>query len=97
MVATVSATHGADADFHSGGAELLANNVRVHKVEVPQGLWCARARLIRSGNMRTLIAWVRDNIISERKELFVQGEGVYVHVSVRGLLTQAPRHSRVGQ
>lgn len=61
----------------SGGAELLAGNVRVHKVELAKGL-IRPSILLRQGNMKSLIAWVRDNVITERKELFVQGDSVYV-------------------
>eukprot|EP00053_Salpingoeca_punica_P014269 m.129639 g.129639 ORF g.129639 m.129639 type:complete len:94 (+) comp16410_c0_seq6:52-333(+) len=48
----------------SGGAELLAGNVRQHQVDFP------------GGNMKALLAWVRDHVITERHELFMQGDSV---------------------
>ena len=53
----------------SGGAELLFNKVKKHDVQLPDCItdpWTLRA----------LIAWIRDNLLKERPELFVLGETV---------------------
>lgn len=51
----------------SGGAELLFGKVRRHSLELEEtnadgGKW----------TVRLLIAWIRDNLLKERPELFVQ-------------------------
>ena len=52
----------------SGGAELLFDKVKEHKVDLPllETLW----------TIRSLLPWVRDNLLRERPELFMQGETV---------------------
>ncbi|XP_067660806.1 ubiquitin-related modifier 1-like [Haliotis asinina] len=52
----------------SGGAELLFNKVKKHDVNLPDGneTW----------NMRRFLPWIRDNLLQERPELFMQGETV---------------------
>lgn len=54
----------------SGGAEILFGMVKHHTVDLPiteeHQRW----------TMRDLIAWVRENLLQERAELFVQGESV---------------------
>ena len=55
-----------DVEF-SGGAELLFGKVRRHSLELTEtdadgGKW----------TVRLLIAWIRDNLLKERPELFVQ-------------------------
>lgn len=53
----------------SGGAELLFNRIKTHNIELPMnegGDW----------RIRDLIKWIRDNLLCERPELFVQGESV---------------------
>ena len=52
----------------SGGAELLFDNVRSHQVRLPKESdpW----------TLRRLLAWIRDNLLKERPELFLKGEGV---------------------
>ncbi|XP_046360951.2 ubiquitin-related modifier 1-like isoform X1 [Haliotis rufescens] len=54
--------------FSSGGAELLFNKVKKHDVNLPDRneKW----------NMRSFLPWIRDNLLQERPELFMQGETV---------------------
>lgn len=49
----------------SGGAELLFDK-KTHYVELPEKTW----------TLRLLIAWIRDNLLKERPDLFVQGDNV---------------------
>lgn len=52
----------------TGGAELLFENVKKHKLSLPpQG---------QPWTIRDLIQWIRTNLLRERPELFVQGETV---------------------
>ena len=52
----------------SGGAELLFDKVKTHKVTLPVDgtTW----------DLRRLISWISSNLLKERPELFVQGETV---------------------
>lgn len=52
----------------SGGAELLFNKVKEHAVVLPkdENTW----------NIRRLLLWIKDNLLKERPELFIQGESV---------------------
>lgn len=54
----------------SGGAELLFNKVKKHQIELPDkpngGSW----------TLRDLIAWIKDHLLQERPELFVQEDSV---------------------
>lgn len=52
----------------SGGAELLFDKVREHDAELPiaQSPW----------TIKKLLVWIKDNLLKERPELFVQGETV---------------------
>ena len=50
----------------SGGAELLFDRKKTHHVELPESTW----------TLRLLIAWIRDNLLKERPDLFVQGDSV---------------------
>ena len=52
----------------SGGAELLFNKVKKHDVALPEQP--------QPWTLRTLIAWIRDNLLRERPELFTVGESV---------------------
>ncbi|XP_069975074.1 ubiquitin-related modifier 1 homolog [Penaeus vannamei] len=49
-----------------GGAELLVNNVAKHAVNLEGPKW----------SMAQLLKWVKDNLIEERPELFLQGDSV---------------------
>ncbi len=52
----------------SGGAELLFDNKKKHEVTLPDAdnPW----------TIRTLLPWIRDNMLKERPELFIQGDTV---------------------
>ena len=54
----------------SGGAELLFGNVKQHHVTLPQ---CHDNA---SWTLGALIPWIKDNLLKERSELFMQGESV---------------------
>jgi len=51
-----------------GGAELLFDRIKRHTVTLPDN--------DRTWSMRSLLAWMRDNMVRERPELFLQGETV---------------------
>lgn len=55
----------------SGGAELLFNKIKRHKIELPD-----KVGVSNSWNVRDLIGWIKANLLCEREELFVQGESV---------------------
>eukprot|EP00088_Acartia_fossae_P056271 TRINITY_DN65518_c0_g1_i1.p1 TRINITY_DN65518_c0_g1~~TRINITY_DN65518_c0_g1_i1.p1 ORF type:complete len:109 (+),score=20.17 TRINITY_DN65518_c0_g1_i1:30-329(+) len=48
----------------SGGAELLVDKQKVHKVQIPTGdkVW----------KIQDLLYWIRDNLLKERPELFLK-------------------------
>ncbi|XP_058266962.1 ubiquitin-related modifier 1 isoform X2 [Hemibagrus wyckioides] len=51
-----------------GGAELLFNGVKDHRVTLPSQSepW----------DMKQLLVWIQENLLKERPELFVQGDSV---------------------
>ncbi|XP_015282980.1 PREDICTED: ubiquitin-related modifier 1 [Gekko japonicus] len=51
-----------------GGAELLFDGVRKHQVTLPiqPGPW----------DIRCLLVWIKENLLKERLELFMQGDSV---------------------
>ncbi|KAJ1525497.1 hypothetical protein ONE63_010306 [Megalurothrips usitatus] len=51
-----------------GGAELLFGNSKKHEVTLPT---CDKPWTIRN-----LLPWIKDNLLKERPELFLQGETV---------------------
>ncbi|EDO33943.1 predicted protein, partial [Nematostella vectensis] len=51
-----------------GGAELLFDNVKKHDVQL--------ARDQTPWNIKRLLPWIRDNLLKERPDLFMQGESV---------------------
>ena len=51
-----------------GGAELLFNKVKNHNIELPA--------TDKTWTVRTLLVWIKENMLKERPELFVQGESV---------------------
>ncbi|KAL8129149.1 hypothetical protein V2J09_018304 [Rumex salicifolius] len=54
----------------SGGLELLCDSVKIHKVDVdPED---GGKQL----TMKTLLSWVRANLIKERPEMFIKGDTV---------------------
>ncbi|KAG8896040.1 Ubiquitin- modifier 1, partial [Tulasnella sp. 403] len=55
-----------------GGMELLFNNTRSHRVTLPS---CV-PESTRPSDVTFLIRWLSENLLTERKELFVDGETV---------------------
>ncbi|XP_032088371.1 ubiquitin-related modifier 1 isoform X2 [Thamnophis elegans] len=60
-----------------GGAELLFDGVRKHQVNLPHQSepW----------KLRHLLTWIKENLLKERPELFVQGDSVQPPSDCRGL------------
>jgi len=52
----------------AGGAELLFGKEKLHSIDLPeqQTPW----------TIRTLLVWIRENLLRERPELFIQGDSV---------------------
>ncbi|VDP91736.1 unnamed protein product [Echinostoma caproni] len=50
----------------SGGAEILFGKVKEHTLELP-------ASII---NLQDLLAWLKENLLEERPELFLQGKSI---------------------
>ncbi|KAK7791474.1 hypothetical protein R5R35_002393 [Gryllus longicercus] len=51
-----------------GGAELLFDNVKKHNVKLPL--------IDKTWTLRNLLLWIKENLLKERPELFVQGDSV---------------------
>ena len=49
----------------SGGMELLFNNQKSIQAELPSGM-----------NLSQVIIWIKDNLLQERPELFIQDNSV---------------------
>ncbi|XP_063287484.1 ubiquitin-related modifier 1 isoform X1 [Pelobates fuscus] len=56
------------SSYFSGGAELLFDGIKKHNVTLPNqsNPW----------NIRQLLVWIKQNLLKERPELFIQGETV---------------------
>lgn len=54
-----------------GGLELLFSNQRSHRVSIPAGV-LSGADPARPADVAYLIGWLRDNLLKERAELFVE-------------------------
>ncbi|XP_061184643.1 ubiquitin-related modifier 1-like isoform X2 [Saccostrea echinata] len=52
----------------SGGADLLFDKVKKHDIELPASE--------RKWKIRNLLTYIRDNLLKERPELFMQGDTV---------------------
>ena len=52
----------------AGGAELLFGKQKIHSIDLPEQEtpW----------TIRTLLVWIRDHLLRERPELFIQGDSV---------------------
>ncbi len=65
-----------------GGTELLFGNVRSHKITIPATAPATAnsSKPERPADVTFLIQWLKDNLLKERSELFVDptGEGVCV-------------------
>ncbi|GLH12046.1 Ubiquitin-related modifier 1 homolog [Gryllus bimaculatus] len=55
-------------DCFRGGAELLFDNVKKHNVKLPL--------IDKTWTLRNLLLWIKENLLKERPELFVQGDSV---------------------
>ena len=72
-----------------GGLELLFSNERSHKLEIPATVPPADEGKTRDdpkpvgrpADVTHLMYWLRDNLLKERPELFIENGTVYVHVS----------------
>ncbi|XP_078502771.1 ubiquitin-related modifier 1 isoform X2 [Lissotriton helveticus] len=51
-----------------GGAELLFDGIKKHHVTLPSQS--------KPWDVRHLLTWIRENLLKERPELFIQGESV---------------------
>jgi len=58
----------------SGGAELLFDKVKRHAVSLSDNG--------QSWTLRHLLIWIKDNLLKERPELFLQGESVRAGILV---------------
>jgi len=65
-----------------GGVELLFGNKRSHKITIPATApaTASSSKPERSADVTFLIQWLKENLLKERSELFVDanGEGVCV-------------------
>ncbi|KAG8754905.1 Ubiquitin- modifier 1 [Serendipita sp. 396] len=62
-----------------GGAELLFGNVRSHDISLPSMANATQSGSKQSGrpaDITFLIQWMKENMLKEREELFVDGETV---------------------
>jgi len=57
-----------------GGLELLFSNERAHSVAIPSTV-PQRGRKEKPADMNFLIHWLRDNLLKERPELFMENDG----------------------
>lgn len=77
----MTATKSVRVEF-GGGLELLFSNQKSHKVELPATVGD------KPTNVDYLIHWLKDNLLKERVELFIEGNTVWViHHSPRGSCT----------
>lgn len=63
----------AHLDTLSGGMELLFDNVRKHTISLP-----AQTEGGQPAKLQDLIFYIRDKMMTEKKDLFVDGDTVYV-------------------
>ena len=59
-----------------GGMELLFGNVRSHQVSVPSQAPAVGSGPERPADLTFLIQWMKENMLKEREELFVDGPTV---------------------
>ena len=52
----------------SGGAELLFDSIKHHQVSLPD--------TDKAWTIKSLLVWMKDNMVRERPELFIQGDSV---------------------
>ena len=66
----------------SGGLELLFSNQRVHRVELPT----IDPATSQEPNLQYLIEYLRDNLLKERVELFIENKTVCVLFEILALI-----------
>ncbi|XP_061385278.1 ubiquitin-related modifier 1-like isoform X1 [Danaus plexippus] len=59
-----------------GGAELLFDKIKKHVVELPPARKYFPDADIEKWRIKELLIWIKDNLLKERPELFLQGESV---------------------
>ena len=59
-----------------GGMELLFSNQKSHKIEIPARV--TEGEKEKPVDVQYLIFWLRDNLLKEREELFIESGTVYV-------------------
>ena len=95
-----------------GGLELLFSNQRSHKVDIPATVPpVAEGKnnndlkpAGRAADVTYLMFWLKDNLLKERPELFIENATVYVHAASPGrdlcsrrLFAQTARNPRACQ
>uniref|UniRef100_A0A1E1W1W1 Ubiquitin-related modifier 1 homolog n=1 Tax=Pectinophora gossypiella TaxID=13191 RepID=A0A1E1W1W1_PECGO len=59
-----------------GGAELLVDKIKKHNIELPALNKYLPGCQKEKWTIRELLLWIKDNLLKERPELFMQGESV---------------------
>lgn len=90
----------------AGGLELLFSKKRSHTISIPSKVSSSKQggsseskaqenAGLSTPNVNYLIHWLKDNLLKERAELFVEGETVYVaQLPVRCTYTDSCQSSR---
>ncbi|XP_078041704.1 ubiquitin-related modifier 1 isoform X1 [Augochlora pura] len=63
---TTDRLNGRNVELNRGGAELLFDNKKKYDVNLPGNEW----------TIQSLLFWIKDNLLRERPELFLQGDTV---------------------
>lgn len=82
-----------------GGLELLFDNKRSHRIDLPARIPAASSSTAaseeasdRPTDVQYLIHWLKDNLLKERAELFIEEGTVYVRTSTAGLPVPTDYH-----
>ncbi|WWC94550.1 hypothetical protein V866_001396 [Kwoniella sp. B9012] len=59
-----------------GGLHLLFSSQPSHKISIPRNIPNSENGEIQPVNMRYLVKWMKSNLLSEREEMFGDGDGV---------------------
>lgn len=86
----MTATKSVRVEF-GGGLELLFSNQKSHKVVIP-----ATTANEKSTDMTYLMLWLKDNLLKEREELFLDKNTVYAPVQMCPLCVLNTRSRRPG-
>ncbi|CAF0900386.1 unnamed protein product [Didymodactylos carnosus] len=86
LKADENCSDGDDNNLHliiefTGGAELLFDKKKIHHVKLPLFISDNNKTDNNTNNkkqwtIRTLLVWIRNNLLKERPELFIQGDSV---------------------